>query len=204
MTFELSPSIVTELVCTRISHDLIGNIGAVGNAVELLEEGDLDFIDDIRSILKTSSGVLAARLKFFRLAFGLENSAQTDLGTIKEIATAYLSTLGNQNYPTTLSMQLFDPRYGRAVLLAVMLLADTLVRGGEILVRERDGQVQVSLQTAVPPSADKLNTVKNWVAGQELTPTAQLAPLFYLKMYAKQEKINIYILNSDVFGLGIA
>ena len=49
---------MTELVCTRISHDVIGNIGAVANAVELLEEGDMDFIDDIRSILKVSSKVL--------------------------------------------------------------------------------------------------------------------------------------------------
>ena len=26
----------TELICTRISHDIIGNVGAVANAVELL------------------------------------------------------------------------------------------------------------------------------------------------------------------------
>lgn len=41
----LSVSEISELVCTRISHDLIGNIGAVSNAVELLEEGDMDFMD---------------------------------------------------------------------------------------------------------------------------------------------------------------
>ena len=39
---------IAELVCTRISHDLIGNIGAVANAVELLEEGDTDFLDEIK------------------------------------------------------------------------------------------------------------------------------------------------------------
>lgn len=27
---------LSELICTRISHDLIGNIGAVANAAELL------------------------------------------------------------------------------------------------------------------------------------------------------------------------
>ena len=46
---------LSELICTRISHDLIGNIGAVGNAVELLEDGDMDFLDDIKSILQISS-----------------------------------------------------------------------------------------------------------------------------------------------------
>ena len=51
----MNNNLITELVCTRISHDIIGNIGAVANAVELLEEGDLDFLDDIKSILKNSS-----------------------------------------------------------------------------------------------------------------------------------------------------
>ena len=36
----MSDNKVCELVCTRLSHDIIGNIGAVANAVELLEEGD--------------------------------------------------------------------------------------------------------------------------------------------------------------------
>lgn len=40
---EISSSALSEIICTRISHDLIGNIGAVSNAVELLEDGDMDF-----------------------------------------------------------------------------------------------------------------------------------------------------------------
>ena len=31
---------ISEVIATRLSHDLIGNIGAVSNAVELLNEGD--------------------------------------------------------------------------------------------------------------------------------------------------------------------
>ena len=73
---------LTQAVSTRISHDLIGNIGAVSNAVELLEEGDMDFLPDIKSILNTSSSVLSARLKFFRMAFGLDNSNLENLAII--------------------------------------------------------------------------------------------------------------------------
>ena len=65
---------ITELVCTRISHDLIGNIGAFANAVELLEDGDEDFMPEIQSMLKNSSSVLNARMKFFRMTFGLTNA----------------------------------------------------------------------------------------------------------------------------------
>ena len=88
-----TPPHISELICTRISHDLIGNIGAVANAVELLEEGDMDFLDDIRSILKVSSQVLAARLKFFRMAFGLENANLEDASLVRKTTADYLKTI---------------------------------------------------------------------------------------------------------------
>ena len=39
---------ITEIVCTRISHDLIGNIGAFANALELMEDDDIDFMTEIK------------------------------------------------------------------------------------------------------------------------------------------------------------
>ena len=40
---------ISELVCTRISHDLVGNVGAVSNAVELLDE-DPESVDEVKPI----------------------------------------------------------------------------------------------------------------------------------------------------------
>ena len=36
----MNETTLSEILTTRLSHDLIGNIGAVANAVELLNEGD--------------------------------------------------------------------------------------------------------------------------------------------------------------------
>ena len=74
---------ISEIMATRLSHDLIGNIGAVANAVELLNEGDEDDREDISNILNFSSKVLSRRLKFFRLCFGLSNAA---VKTTEELA----------------------------------------------------------------------------------------------------------------------
>ena len=41
--------ILSQLVFTRISHDLIGNIGSISNALELLEDS-LDDIEDIKAV----------------------------------------------------------------------------------------------------------------------------------------------------------
>ena len=43
----MNNNFVSELICTRLSHDIVGNIGAVANAVELLEEDDMDFVTNV-------------------------------------------------------------------------------------------------------------------------------------------------------------
>ncbi len=76
---------ISQLICTRISHDLIGNVGAFANAVELMEDEDDEFLAEIKSTLKTSSQVLTARLKFFRMAFGLSNANLENIETVKKL-----------------------------------------------------------------------------------------------------------------------
>ena len=61
----MSDTFLAEIIATRLSPDLIGNIGAVSNAVELLNEGDEQDLEDVNNILNFSSKVLSKRLKFF-------------------------------------------------------------------------------------------------------------------------------------------
>ena len=131
---------LSQIICTRISHDLIGNIGAVSNAVELLEEGDMDFMDDIKSILQVSSEVLSSRLKFFRMAYGLDNSNISNQEIIKEVSEKYLKSIGNQkDYPVKLNMSLQNAdSYGRMSMLGIMVMSDIIIKGGEITVSAAD------------------------------------------------------------------
>ena len=193
----LSVSEISELVCTRISHDLIGNIGAVSNAVELLEEGDMDFMDDIRSILKVSSGVLTARLKFFRMAFGVDNANLEKLDLVD-----YLKTLGNVNYPISLTMRLSNWQLSKMAMLAVMILADTFIKGGNIEVREETGRLLI-LAAGESRSAEKIGAVAAVVNGKLIERTAQYAPVFYLQELLSKFKLKLNIIEDKGFGLSI-
>ena len=175
---------ISEQVLTRVCHDVIGNIGAVANAVELLEEGDLDFLDDIKSILKTSSGVLSARLKFFRLAFGLSNANLTDMQFINKTASDYLSTIGNRNFPIELNAVGYPEKLARPVLLGIMIAADTMIKGGSITVEEQGNQLYITAKGNVNPSADKIRALQEYIAN-DMPPQAQFAPVAYLKEILK-------------------
>ena len=186
----MEDSLITQLVCTRLSHDIIGNIGAVANAVEPLEEGDMDFIDDIKSILKTSSVNLSSRLKFFRMAFGLANSNLDDLNLVKETAQNYLSTLGNKDFPIKLDFAVSNPAKRKTALLMIMVLADILLRGGTLKVYESPHGLIAETSTANRVSTDKLARIQNVIQSGTVEPDAGLAPLIAL-MDAHKPALNV-------------
>lgn len=194
---------IAELISTRISHDIIGNIGAVANAVELLEEGDLEFLDDIKSILKLSSGVLSARLKFFRMAFGASNANLSDLLGVDKICREYLATIGNQNFPIALSNKLTDSRWSKLALLGVMIAADTIIKGGSINIEQSGKSLYIIAQSNSLPPQEKITTLKAAIIEGSGENNAQFAPVFYLKELLKNMHYNIEIVEGGTFGMSI-
>lgn len=194
---------VTELVCTRISHDLIGNIGAVANAVELMEDGDMDFFDDIKQILKVSSGVLSARLKFFRMAFGLNNANLNDAALVEKTTRDYLKSVENKNFPISLNLGNYSIKFSRIMMLAVMILADVTIKGGEINVFEQNCKLFVNISAVSKVSASKTEDILALLSGQKEEYLAQYAPVFYLRDLIKSSDMQICISDNEAFGFVI-
>ena len=183
---------ISEILATRLSHDLIGNIGAVANAVELLNEGDTEDNDDILNILNFSSTVLNKRLKFFRLCFGLSNASVKDVHALTDITTDYLSTLGNPNLPITLTMDIETPKIYKFILPAVMMMADTIIKGGQIIVKQNDKGIHITAVSDQPLNQSKFQNIDLILAGKEAeeNPSAY-APLYYLLEYLADGDIAI-------------
>lgn len=191
MSDNLLPCSVTELVCTRLSHDIIGNIGAVANAVEIMDD-DPESITDIKPILQISAQTLSARLKFFRLAFGLSNAAPKNIAEIEKICTDYLSTIGSRQTPITMTATLKTAALYKVVMLGIMSMADVFIRGGTLIVDEKENGLTVTAESAAPLSAGKLQTLQDTINGKfpEDNPS-QTAALIYLMCFLQESAVKI-------------
>lgn len=187
---------LSEVIATRLSHDLIGNIGAVANAVELLNEGDEQDKDDINSILNFSSDVLSKRLKFFRLCFGLSNASVKTIDELTKITSDYLSTLGNPQLPILSEIKVDTAQIYKLILPGVMVMADTLVKGGKIIVMQKAQGIHIQAVSDFPLNNNKLHNIDLILEGKELeeNPSAY-APLYYLLSYL--EGSNVPVLRRD-------
>lgn len=182
---------ISELICTRISHDIIGNIGAVANASELLEEGDLDFLDDIKSILKNSSFNLTSRMKFFRMAFGVDNNNLDNSEIVKQTTENYLASLGNSDYPISLSFAINNSQHHKTSMVMVMIMADLLIRGGNISVDDNDEKIIAKISTTNRISDEKWQKLQGLLQGNINCVDANTAHLAMLAEKYGLAKINL-------------
>lgn len=127
------------LVGSRICHDLISPVGAIGNGVELIGMGgnsgpELDLISD-------SVGNANARIRFFRIAFGLAGDEQ--MVGVNEIRSILgdLAVGGRVSYEWDVPRDV--PRQElRAGFLALMCLESALPFGGFVSIRESGSRWQ--------------------------------------------------------------
>lgn len=193
---------LSEILTTRLSHDLIGNIGAVANAVELLNEGDDDDKEDISNILNFSSNVLSRRLKFFRLCFGLSNAAVKTLEELEEIIAGYLLTLGNPNTPIGLTLTIDTPQIYKLVMPAVMMMADVIIKGGKVKVCQTETALRITPESPAPLNGAKLANIGKILSGEEPEENVSAyAPLYYLLSYLNKSGVSVR-LNGETLIIG--
>lgn len=126
---------VLELVCSRFCHDLISPIGAVNNGLELLEdEQDPALVAEARGLAERSAKRASSLLQTYRCAFGnAGNQAGFGLGESLKLAREFLDggrvALGP--LPAVVPSDL-TPGFPKLLLLGVMLMSETLPRGGTL------------------------------------------------------------------------
>lgn len=126
------------LLCSRLCHDLVSPVGALSNGMEILrEEQDKAMREEVMALLDRSIAQTAARLQFFRLAFGAAGGLGGDLDARDVCRT--LSALmdgGKVTLDWQLDRSAMDKTLVKLVLNLALMLSEALLRGGTLEIAE--------------------------------------------------------------------
>lgn len=132
----IEPERLAALVSSRLCHDLVSPLGAIGNGLELLDmSGAFPGIAQTPEMMLIAESVEAARarIRWFRLAFG--HAAPDQRLSPAELSALLADVEKGGRLRLRLDAQGDLPRdEARLILLALMCLETALAWGGSVLV----------------------------------------------------------------------
>ena len=79
---ELKATDLAAMLCSRVCHDLINPVGAIGNGLEVLADPNQSAMaEGAQELIANSARHARAKLEFARLAYGASSTAGTDFDT---------------------------------------------------------------------------------------------------------------------------
>ena len=134
LTLDMSAPDLAALLCSKVCHDVISPVGALVNALELLDDPAAG--DDAMDLVRSSARTASSRLQFCRIAFGAAGSAGAtiDTGDARKVAEAYVE--GERPDLAWEAKRMMLPKNKVKLALNLMLLGLAAVpRGGTVTVR---------------------------------------------------------------------
>lgn len=121
---------LADLVASRLCHDLVNPLGAIGNGVELLEmtgKADGPEVELIRDAVRAAE----ARIRLFRLAFG--GAAPEQLTSLREAKTVVEGYFHQSRIAAVWMAQEDRPRQETKLALLMLLCAEAALPMGGTL-----------------------------------------------------------------------
>ena len=143
---------LAELISSRICHDLISPVGAIGNGLELM--GELGGPSPELELVGQSAQSAQAKLKFFRVAFGASSVSMIGGAEAERVAVDMLSS-GRLSLSISESWGARERGLVKLFYLLLLCVESSLPRGGNIEVSPTKSGWRITVSdTPVAPSAD--------------------------------------------------
>ena len=131
---------IAQLLVSRLSHDLVGTVGAVNAGLELLQEAgsiEIDADADALALAAKSARQMGRKVTFFRIAFGAGLAGNgNSLAEARALAEGFLADGAVRLDWADFSAETgkLPPEAGKVLLNLVLLGAESLPRGGAVSV----------------------------------------------------------------------
>ncbi len=153
------------LLVSRVCHDLVSPVGAVVNGLEVLEdETDAAMRADALRLVAASAEQAAARLQFYRVAFGAAGSvgAELDLTEVSRVMQGLMKG-GKIELIWRAPPANWPKDWAKLLMNAVLVANDCLPRGG-----------RVSVETSNDPQAPGFRLIATGTVAR-ITPDTERA-----------------------------
>ncbi|PWR04047.1 histidine phosphotransferase [Meridianimarinicoccus roseus] len=131
---DLSATDLTALLGSRICHDLISPIGAIGNGLELISMTGGPRTPEM-ALVTESVGKAQARIRYYRVAFGASRHDQS-IGTPELVEILTEVHAGSRLQVSWSSTRAVSRASAKLAFLLIMCLESALPHGGRITVRD--------------------------------------------------------------------
>jgi len=133
---ELSAPDLAAMLCSRVCHDLINPVGAIGNGLEALNDpAQKEMADLANELIKNAAKQSLAKLEFARLAYGASSTAGTqfDTGECQRVA-GLLFDIEKADLDWQVNPVMVPRNKGKLLMNMLIIAAGAVPRGGVVRV----------------------------------------------------------------------
>jgi len=133
---ELSAPDLAAMLCSRVCHDLINPVGAIGNGLSALEDPNQAEMQDIaRQLIGSASNQALAKLEFARLAYGASSTQGTQFDTREcERVASLLFGIEKAELDWAIEPVMVPKTKGKLVMNMLLIAVGGVPRGGMVKV----------------------------------------------------------------------
>ena len=124
---------IIELMASRLCHEFVGPAGAVANGLELVEDTGGDLAEEAMEMVGASAKELTARIKFYRIAYGVGGISSNNLAELRGLSFAFVGEGHSRfSWPMPPIAPRLEDGEGKLVLNMIALAKSALPRGGDV------------------------------------------------------------------------
>ncbi|MCB9994561.1 MAG: histidine phosphotransferase [Hyphomicrobiaceae bacterium] len=170
---DLSANDLASMLCSRVCHDLINPVGAIGNGLQALTDpSQVEMRDIAQDLIANASKQALAKLEYARLAYGASSTAGTQFDTreCERVANVLFETI-KPELDWQITPVMVAKNRGKLMMNMLLIAADSVPRGGKVsvaLAGEPEKETISIVSTSDPELKQKTlipNGVEELVAG---------------------------------------
>lgn len=207
---ELKATDLAAMLCSRVCHDLINPIGAIGNGLEVLSDpAQADMADGARDLIASAAKQSRAKLEFARLAYGASSTSGTDIDTREcERVARILFDIEKAELDWQVPLILLPKHKAKLFMNMLLIAAGSVPRGGVVTARISGpaGEEKFEFSSRSDPEKRQKTLVPSGAAGllsgmpDEGAVDARGIQPFYTGLLARMTDMELDIgIENDVF-----